>query len=196
MKRIVMVFAAALLALSSPAQTQEHVIEFNKYFSGGLAGWKSIYGNFNRINGVSTMYISEDMLRMINKLPNIGIGGNNLDLTPFVKSLKLMYLIRVPAAPRIMVRYKSHSATPVPDAEPLSNILYREMTTVARDKKFKPFVEIKNDKDHISIYAAIDGDIVTGMSLFVEKAGEAAFLAFEGELPRKELEQVLKNVIE
>lgn len=55
---------------------------------------KSIYNKFSDEQGVSAVYISPSMFKLIGKLPEIELdNGDKMDITPIVNTLKGFYLI-------------------------------------------------------------------------------------------------------
>lgn len=74
-KRIVVLFACALLSLSAFAQSA-----------------KSIYNKFSRESDVTTVYISPAMFKMLGVIPEIQIE-ENVDISKIVRNLESMYVI-------------------------------------------------------------------------------------------------------
>lgn len=76
MKRIAIIAALLLTAISSFAQTG-----------------KSIYQKYSEFENVSSVYISPAMFRLIGKIPNSTFQNMDMDLAPIIKSLSGMYIV-------------------------------------------------------------------------------------------------------
>lgn len=76
MKRIIIVAALLLAAVSAFAQTG-----------------KSIYNKYSEEQDVSAVFISPSMFKMMGKLPDMEAADEDFNITPFVKSLEGFYLI-------------------------------------------------------------------------------------------------------
>ena len=54
---------------------------------------KSIYNKYSDKENVSAVYISPSMFKLIGNLPDISMPDEDVNLTPYIKELKGMYLI-------------------------------------------------------------------------------------------------------
>ena len=76
MKEIITITAALLLSISAFAQNG-----------------KAIYKKYSDAEDVSAVYISPAMFRLIGKIPDMDIDGNDVNLGRVIKSLSGMYII-------------------------------------------------------------------------------------------------------
>ena len=79
MKRIITV-AVILLSLL-----------INAYAQNG----RSIYQEYSDAKGISAVYISPSMFRLIGKIPDIEAGDGNINLTPIIRSLNGLYILSI-----------------------------------------------------------------------------------------------------
>ena len=54
---------------------------------------KAIYGKYSGQEGVEGIYISESMFKMIGGIPDLPLGDMPMDISPYLKSMKGMYLL-------------------------------------------------------------------------------------------------------
>ena len=76
MKRIILLAVLLLSALAASAQSG-----------------KSIYQKYSDAEGVSAVYISPAMFRLIGKIPDLEVGENHVNLAPLIRSLSGLYII-------------------------------------------------------------------------------------------------------
>ena len=74
MKKIIAIAAAMLLALCASAQSS-----------------KSLYNKYSGEKGISAVYISPAMFRLIGKLPELELADEDVDISRIIKSLEGMY---------------------------------------------------------------------------------------------------------
>ena len=81
MKKIMTLVAALCLAVTAFAQNA-----------------KELYNKYSDLNGVSAVYVSPAMFRMIGKLPDVDMEnskGEKVNLTPIINTLSGFYLLDV-----------------------------------------------------------------------------------------------------
>ena len=76
MKRIIVILAALLLSISAFAQNG-----------------KNIYQKYSDAEGVTAVYISPAMFRLIGTIPDLEVGEDKVNLTPIIQALTGFYII-------------------------------------------------------------------------------------------------------
>ena len=76
MKRIIIIATLLLASISTFAQNG-----------------KSIYQKYSDAENVSAVYISPAMFRLIGKIPDMNVEGNDVNLAPIIRSLSGLYII-------------------------------------------------------------------------------------------------------
>ena len=76
MKKILLIALAALIGASALAQDG-----------------KTIYNKYSEGQGVSAVYISPAMFKLMKRIPDIELEGENVNLGPIIKSLTGMYIL-------------------------------------------------------------------------------------------------------
>ena len=136
---------------------------------------KSIYNKFSDEEGVSAVYISPSMFKLIGKLPEIQLEtGDMIDITPIVKTLKGFYLLNT-SDNRLMERINS-------DVKKLLN-----------SSDYELMMEAKQNGETVRFYTDGDEDIIRSFVMMSLNAGGATFISMDGLINREALERMLAN---
>lgn len=135
---------------------------------------KTIYNKFSDEKGVSAMYISPSMFKMIGKLPEIEIGdnGEKVDITPIVNTLKGFYLLNS-------------------SDDGIVRRLNNDVKGLLDKGSFELMMEAKNDGETIRIYTDGDDNIIRSLVMMALSGSEATFLSMDGLINREALEQMI-----
>ena len=76
MKRIILILAALLLSISAFAQHG-----------------KNIYQKYSDAEGVTAVYISPAMFRLIGSIPDLEVGEDKVNISPLIQALNGFYVI-------------------------------------------------------------------------------------------------------
>ena len=135
---------------------------------------KTIYNKFSDEKGVSAVYISPSMFKMIGKLPEIEIGdnGEKVDITPIVNTLKGFYLLNT-------------------SDDGIVRRLNNDVKNLLGKGSFELMMEAKNDGETIRIYTDGDDNIIRSLVMMALSGSEATFLSMDGLINREALEQMI-----
>lgn len=158
MKKIIAIAAALLLTVTSFAQTG-----------------KSIYNKYSDADDVSAVYISPAMFRLIGKLPDMNMGGeNDVNISPLIRSLDGFFLVDS--------RNGSINASLKAEAEKL-----------VKGSDYELLMEVKDHGETVRMYTAGDKDIVTSFVLLAADTEECTFIYMDGQMARKDLEEAIRS---
>lgn len=158
MKRFALIIAAAVLSLSAIAQDG-----------------KSIYNKYSNEEGVSAVYISPAMFRLIGKIPEIKTEENGVDLSPIIRSLTGMYIIST-SNPK--VRGKIHD----------------EASRFVKSKKYELLMEAKDNGEAMNMYTIGNDKIINGFVFLAQDGEETSFICFDGNIDRKQFEDTVSSL--
>lgn len=158
MKKIYTILTALLLAVTAFAQSG-----------------RELYNKYSDLEGVSAVYVSPAMFRLIGKIPDIDVeatDGQNVNLTPIIKSMTGFYLL---------------------DAEEpgVAQKLFAEVKRLLDGKKYELLFEAKENGEVTRLYTAGNDNIVSSLILTTKEASEFTFMCLEGKMDREELENIL-----
>ena len=155
MKRIITIAALLLFSISSFAQNG-----------------KSIYQKYSDAEGVSAVYISPAMFRVIGKIPDLNVEGENVNLAPIIQSLSGLYLIDSENA-KINASLKA-------DAEKFVTGGHYEL-----------LLEAKDSGETVRMYTVGSEAVVDGFVMIAVDGAETTFICLDGKMKRDDLENLL-----
>lgn len=158
MKKIIIIAALLLTCLCTFAQNG-----------------KAFYRKYSNEPGVSAVYISPFMFKMMGALPMVSSRGE-VDLAPIIRNLSGLYIIDS-ENPEVM------------------NRLYQEVDRLLSGGNYEMLMEAKEDGETVQIYT--DGDLNTVTSFIVVslEPDEVNVIWIDGKMNRDELENLLGETI-
>ncbi len=139
---------------------------------------KSIYNKFSDEEGVSAVYISPSMFKLIGKLPEIEIGdnGEKVDITPIVKTLKGFYLLSTENT-RIVDRMNS------------------DVKRLLGSSDYELMMEAKDNGETVRIYTDGDDSIIRSLVMMAMDGMKATFISMDGLINREALEKAIGSTM-
>lgn len=156
MKKILLALTALLLATTALAQSP-----------------KAIYSKYSDEKGVSAVYISHAMFKLIGKVPNLEMGDGNVDIAPIIKDLTGMYIISI----------EKNSAA--------GDKLYKDVNNYVRTSAYELLMEAKDDGEVMRMYTVGDSKTIKSFVMLAMEPDEVTFIGFEGSIPREKLEDAI-----
>ena len=140
---------------------------------------KSLYNKYSDSNGVSAVYISPAMFRMIGQLPNLDVeasNGEKVDIAPLIRSFEGFYLLNVSD--------KAQAAE-----------LKQEVQTMIKAGRFEVLVEAKDSGSTMRIYTVGDDKIISSLVMLAQEGDSVQFICLEGTINRKDFENLMAKSI-
>lgn len=139
---------------------------------------KSIYNKFSDEEGVSAVYISPSMFKLIGKLPEIEIGdnGEKVDITPIVKTLKGFYLLSTENT-RVVERMNS------------------DVKRLLGSSDYELMMEAKDNGETVRIYTDGDDSIIRSLVMMAMDGMKATFISMDGLINREALEKAIGSTM-
>ena len=159
MRRIIIIAALLLTSISIFAQNG-----------------RSFYQKYSDEPGVTAVYISPAMFRMIGSIPDITAGDSEVNLAPVISSLNGMYILSS-------------------ENQAVNSKLYKEVTRALSSGNYELLMEAKDDGEKVQIYTAGDAATVTSFILVSDEGDELTFIWIDGQMPRDQLENLLSDTI-
>lgn len=163
MKRILAIAATILLAMTAHAQSS-----------------REIYNKYSDEDGVSAVFISPSMFRMIGKLPDIDVdtdNGQKINLSGIIRTLKGFYLINC-----------GNSS--------LSEKINGEVRKLVNSNDYELMMEAKDSGESMRLYTVGTKDVIHSLVMHVTDKDESTFIGIEGVMDRDELEKILSKAME
>ena len=159
MKRILILAVLLLSALTASAQSG-----------------KSIYQKYSDAEGVSAVYISPAMFRLIGKIPDLEVGDDHVNLAPLIRSLSGLYIIN------------SENGR-------VNEKLSSEVSRFISNGRYELLMEAKDAGEVVRMYTVGTEKIVNSFVMIAADGPEATFICLDGQMDRQELEGVLVETI-
>lgn len=157
MKRIIALAATLLLTLSAFAQNG-----------------KAIYQKYSDAEGVSAVYISPAMFRMIGRIPDLETGDGKVNLTPVIRSLTGMYIINS-------------------GNQDINGTLRSEVERFISSGRYELLMEAKDSGETVRMYTVGTEKLISGFVMLAAQAEEVSFICLDGEMPREQFETLVAN---
>lgn len=140
---------------------------------------KKLYNKYSDQEGVSAVYISPAMFKLVGQLPDINVdmaNGENMDVAPLVRSFSGFY----------MLSFEQKSAA--------SAELYKEVTAMVNKGNFELLMEVKDSGSTIRMYTLGDEKTVSSFVCIINEDDETMFFSLEGSMDRSDLEKLIAGM--
>ena len=140
---------------------------------------KRLYNKYSDMDGVSAVYISPTMFKLMGQLPDINVetaDGKKMDMAPIVRSFSGFY----------MLSFEKKSAA--------SAELYKEVTSMVNKGNFELLMEVKDDGSTIRMYTLGDEKVVNSFVCIVNQEDETMFFSLEGSMNRSDIEKMIAGM--
>lgn len=132
-------------------------------FAAAAQNARSIYNKYSGKEGVSSVYISPSMFKLIKSIPNVEMGDTDVNMTNMIKKLDGFFLISMET----------------PDQ---AKALARDVEQFIASGKYEQLMEAVEDGDVVRIYLVQKDNLVTDFLLYMVDDTEATFISISGEL--------------
>ena len=140
---------------------------------------KRLYNKYSDQEGVSAVYISPAMFKLMGQLPDINVetaDGKKMDMAPLIRSFSGFY----------MLNFENKSA--------LSAELYKEVTAMVNKSNFELLMEVKEAGSTIRMYTLGDEKVVNSFVCIINEDDQTMFFCLEGTMNRSELEKLMATM--
>jgi len=140
---------------------------------------KKLYNKYSDQEGVSAVYISPAMFKLVGQLPDINVdmaNGEKMDVAPLVRSFSGFY----------MLSFEQKSAA--------SAELYKEVTAMVNKGNFELLMEVKDSGSTVRMYTLGDEKTVSSFVCIINEDDETMFFSLEGAMDRSDLEKLIAGM--
>lgn len=159
MKRIILILAALLLSISTFAQNG-----------------KSIYQKYSDAEGVTAVYISPAMFRLIGTIPDLEVGDEKVNIAPLIQALSGFYVL----------------SSENPD---VNSKLRADAERFINGGKYELLMEVKESGETVRMYTMGNERTVEGFVMLAAEAAEVTFICLDGSMPRKDFEALIAKAM-
>ena len=157
MKRFLLVFSAILLASSIFAQSNN-----------------AIYNKYSGKQGVSSVYISPSMFKMMKSLPEVEIyDDKDVHFEQIIKSFEGMYVIEV-------------------ENIALVKSMISDVESMIAKGNLELLMEVKESDETVRIYVEKEGDMFKKFIMLEREDDSATFISIDAQMPQEAVAELLK----
>ena len=133
---------------------------------------RDIYNKYSDEAGVSSVYISPAMFRLIGKIPDVSLEGKDVNFSTIIKSMSGFYIIS--------------SSNPY-----IADGLYSDVKKYIQSGTYELLMEAKDNGEVMRMYTAGDEKTVSSFVMIAKDDEEVSFISFDGKMDRDELETLI-----
>lgn len=136
---------------------------------------KRIYTKYSDSEGVSAVYISPSMFKIIGKLPELEVevgDGETMDIAPLVRSFSGFYLLDI-------------------ENNSLASELLKDVNSTIGKGRYEMLMEMKDSGSTVRIYTAGDEKTIESLIFLASEVDEAQFICLEGSMNREDVEDLI-----
>lgn len=140
---------------------------------------KRLYNKYSDQEGVSAVYISPAMFRLMGQLPDINVetaDGKKMDMAPLIRSFSGFY----------MLSFNEKSA--------VSDQLYKEVAAMVDKGSFELLMEVKDDGGTVRMYTLGDEKVVNSFVCLMNNDDQTMFFSLEGSMNRSDIEKMIAGM--
>ena len=156
-KIIILLLAFAVSIVSSAAQNSK----------------KKIYSEYSGKPGVSAVYISPAMFKLMKTVPDIEINSQEVNFSRFIRTLEGMYILNT-------------------SDQDIASRLAKDVESELRYGKHELLMEAIEENQTTRIYIVQNDSIVSDLILLSRDGHSTSYISITGEMPLDELSKMIK----
>jgi hypothetical protein len=138
---------------------------------------KNIYNRYSGGKGVSAVYISPSMFKIIGKLPDLEIktaDGNSMDLAPLISTFQGFYMLDI------------SNATTV-------SAINQDVASMISKGRYELMMEVKEKGETLQIYTSGNEKIIQSFVFIACEGDSLQFICIDGEMKRSDIEKLIAS---
>ena len=133
---------------------------------------RSLYKKYSGQKGVSAVYISPAMFRLIGPIPDIEMNDGDVNLSPIIRNLSGMYILNT-------------------EDSVIGDKIISDVEKLLDAGNFELLMEASEEGELTRMFTVGDDRSVKSFVLLAIEPDETSFISFEGDIPRSEFEKVV-----
>lgn len=133
---------------------------------------RSLYKKYSGQKGVSAVYISPAMFRLIGHIPDIEMNDGDVNLSPIIRNLSGMYILNT-------------------EDSVIGDRIISDVEKLLDAGNFELLMEASEEGELTRMFTVGDDRSVKSFVLLAIEPDETSFISFEGDIPRSEFEKVV-----
>ena len=133
---------------------------------------RSLYNKYSDYDNVEAVYISPAMFRLIGKIPDVEMEGENVNLGPIIKSLSGLYILSI-------------------KEDRIAQDLADDVNRFIKKGQYELLMEAKDNGEVTRMYTVGDDFTVNSFVMLAREGDEVNFICIDGNIPRDQLEDLI-----
>ncbi len=158
MKKIIIIALAAIISMASTAAQNSK---------------KQIYSYYSGKPGVSAVYISPAMFKLMKAVPDIEINDQEVNFSRFIRTLEGMYILSI-------------------DEPEMASQLLRDVEKELRNGKHELLMEAVEGRETTRIYVIQKDSIISDLVLLARDGSSTSYISITGQMPLEEISKMIK----
>lgn len=158
MKKIIIIALAAIISMASAAAQNSK---------------KQIYSDYSGKPGVSAVYISPAMFKLMKAVPDIEINDQEVNFSRFIRTLEGMYILSI-------------------DEPGMASQLVRDVEKELRNGKHELLMEAVEGSETTRIYVIQKDSIISDLVLLARAGSSTSYISITGQMPLDEISKMIK----
>lgn len=138
---------------------------------------KNIYNRYSGNQGVSAVYISPSMFKIIGKLPDLEMktaDGNSMNIASLISSFKGFYMLDI--------------SNPT-----IESAVTQDVASMISKGKYELMMEFKEKGETLQIYTSGNEKIIESFVFVASNEDGVQFICIDGEMKRSDIEKLIAN---
>ena len=135
-------------------------------------GGRDLYEKYSDLSGISAVYISPAMFRLIGKIPDVELQDESVNLTPLIKSMSGFYILST-------------------EDRAASESLYADVKKFVKSGRYELLMETKDDGQVLRMDTVGDEKTIESFVMVTKEDSEVTVISFDGKMDREQTENIL-----
>ena len=135
-------------------------------------GGRDLYEKYSDLPGISAVYISPAMFRLIGKIPDMELQDESVNLTPLIKSMSGFYILST-------------------EDRATTESLYADVKKFVKSGRYELLMETKDDGQVLRMYTVGDEKTVESFVMVTKEDSEVSVISFDGKMDREQMKNIL-----
>lgn len=136
---------------------------------------KKIYNRYSADKGVSAVYISPSMFKIIGKLPDLEMetaDGKSMNLAPLINSFQGFYLLDISNPTTI-------------------SAIQKDVASMISKGRYELMMEVKDEGETLKIYTSGNEKVIESFVFIASKGDSVQFICIDGGMNRSDIEKLI-----
>ena len=141
---------------------------------------KNIYNKYSGNEGVSAVYISPSMFKIIGKLPDLEMttdDGNSMNLAPLISSFQGFYMLDI-------------------SNKTIASAIKQDVASMVSKGKYELMMEFKEKGETLQVYTSGNEKVIQNFVFIASNGDTAQFISIEGEMKRSDIEKLITDSLQ